>query len=344
MVRDDRIEETGGCAPAPELTLIVPCHDERGNVSALFEEASRAFGEAGVALEMVFVDDGSTDGTMGELARIVREHPGDLVRVISFSRNFGKESAMYAGLEAARGACVGFIDADLQQDPAVALDMYRRLVDDPGCDIVAAYQARRREGPVRRALKGAFYRVFNAASDEVDIPLDASDFRIFRRDVARALLQMPERFRFTKGLFAWIGFRTETVPYTVRDRAEGTSSWTLRKLFSYAMTGVLSFTTWPLRIAKWIGFLASMGAMLYLLYVLLVDYLINGIDIPGYPTLVCLILLIGGIQMFLLGIIGEYLGRDYLENKRRPIYIARKRLDTDAEGGARRGLDHGSER
>lgn len=324
---------TAPATPAPpDLSLIVPCYNEEGNVEAIYREAFGVFEGAGISLELVLVDDGSSDGTMGALRRLIANDRSRLVRAIGFTRNFGKESAMYAGMQEARGRFAGFIDADLQQDPAVALEMYRYLLDHPDCDMVAAYQDERREGAAMRAAKRCFYRVFNAASDEIDIPADASDFRVFKREVADALLSMPEYFRFSKGLFAWVGFHVHTMPYTVRDRGEGKSAWTLRKLISYAMTGVLSFTTWPLRIAKWIGFLASMGAMLYLLYVLLIDYLINGIDIPGYPTLVCLILLIGGIQMFLLGIIGEYLGRDYLENKRRPIYLARERLASRAEG------------
>ena len=152
---------------------------------------------------------------------------------------------------------------------------------------------------------------------------------MFRRDVARALLSMPEYSRFSKGLFAWVGFNTYAMPYTPNQRHEGQSKWSFKKLFKYAMGGILSFTTWPLKIAIWIGGIAALGSLLYLLWVLIVDYLINGIAIPGYPTLVCLILLFGGFQLLVLGIIGEYLARTYIEGKHRPIYIAKERLSTE---------------
>lgn len=315
----------------PEISLIVPCLNEVGNVAALHRAATSVFDAAGVALELVFVDDGSRDGTWEAIRAVADGDRDHAVRAVRFSRNFGKEAAMVAGMREATAPVLGIIDADLQQDPALALSMFRMLADDPDLDVVAAYQEGRREGPLVAAAKRGFYRLFNAAADEIDIPVDASDFRVFRRPVAEALLSLPERLRFSKGLFAWVGFTCRTVPYTARERERGASAWTLASLVRYAMTGILSFTTWPLRVAKWIGLTAAVGALLYLLYVLIVDYLLFGISIPGYPTLVCLILLIGGIQMLMLGVIGEYLGRDYLENKRRPLYIARERLANDGE-------------
>lgn len=314
---------------APDLSLIVPCHNEAGNVRLFFETAHTCFKEAGISLELVFIDDGSTDGTMGVLRSIVEEQRGKCaVQVIRFSRNFGKESGLYAGLQAVRGHMVGIIDADLQQDPAMALQMYRYLIEHPGTDVVAAYQEERNEGAMLKWFKRSFYRTFNAASDEIDIPPNMSDFRVFRRDVVQALLSMPEYFRFSKGLFAWVGFNTYAMPYTANARQSGTSNWSFWKLMKYAMSGILAFTTWPLKVAKYIGFVSSVGALIYLLYVVIFDYFIAGVGVPGYPTLVCLILLFGGLQLLVLGIMGEYMAREYIEGKRRPIYIAKEHLST----------------
>lgn len=317
-------------ADSIDLSLIVPCYNEERNIRPFFEAACAAFDETGIVFEAVFIDDGSSDNTMSVLRELVEEQQGaHHVQVIGFSRNFGKESALYAGMQSARGNAIAFIDADLQQDPELARTMYEYLVDHDEYDVIAACQVDRREGFMLKLFKRAFYRTFNGVSDDIDIPADVSDFRVFRRDVASALLSMPECSRFSKGLFAWVGFSAYSMPYTPNERYAGTSKWSFTKLFKYAMGGILSFTTWPLKIAIWVGGIASVGAVLYLLWVLVVDYLINGISVPGYPTLVCLILLFGGFQLCVLGIIGEYLARTYIEGKRRPIYVARERLSSE---------------
>lgn len=317
-----------------DLTLVVPCHNEEGNVEALFESAVKCFDEAHVALELVFVDDGSSDGTMRVLRGLAEKSQGARpVQVVRFSRNFGKESAVYAGLHAARGECVGIIDADMQQDPAIALQMYDYLLQHADVDLVAAYQAQRKDSASLKWFKRMFYKTFNATSDEIDIPPNMSDFRVFRRGVAEALLSMPEYFRFSKGLFAWVGFNVHAMPYTPNERFAGKSNWSFHSLFKYAMGGILSFTTWPLKVAKYLGLASSIGALIYLLYVVIVDYLTLGIAIPGYPTLVCLILLFGGMQLLVLGIMGDYLARDYIEGKHRPIYIEKEHLDTEGYHG-----------
>ena len=315
-----------------KLTFIVPCFNEQGNIDSFVNAARACLDVAEIKYELLFVNDGSTDSTLEKLRKVARDaagiSDGPIIQVISFSRNFGKESAIYAGLESARGEYIGIIDADLQQDPRIAFEMYKYLESHPECDIVAAYQEQRRESKVLSWFKRMFYKTFNATADEISIPPNMSDFRVFRRCVAQALLQMPEYLRFSKGLFSWIGFNLHPMPYTPNERYEGSSSWSFGKLMKYATDGILSFTTWPLKVAKWIGAIAFIGSFLYLLYVLIVDYLIKGIGIPGYPTLVCLILLFGGIQLLVLGIMGEYMAREYLEVKRRPIYIAKERIDS----------------
>ena len=327
---------SGVAAPAssalpPSISLIVPCYNEERNVGPLVDAIVGTFCPERIPCEIVLVNDGSSDNTSGALAEIAARDMFDLPRrhaplsivTIDFSRNFGKESALFAGMEAATGDTLCFIDADLQQDPRIALSMYRYLVSHDECDVVAAYQAERKEGKVLAWLKERFYAFFNATSDEIELPSDMSDFRVFTRQVANALLSLPERQRFTKGLFAWVGFNTHAVPYTVNERREGKSSWSTKSLFKYAYTGITSFSTWPLKILKFIGSLVAVLSTLYLLYVLIFDYLIFGIGIPGYPTLVCLILLFGGLQLLAIGVVGDYLAKSYVESKQRPLYIAR---------------------
>ena len=314
-----------------DISFVVPCHNEVANVSPLADRVAECFCTDDIRCEMVLIDDGSTDGTLDALRALVERSReiDDLsvfprITVASFSRNFGKESALYAGMELASGTLLCFIDADLQQDPATAREMYDYLEAHDDCDIVAAYQENRKEGKVISWLKERFYGVFNATSDEIELPTNMSDFRMFRRSVADALLSMPEYFRFTKGLFAWVGFSSHTIPYTVHERKSGTSNWNARSLFKYAFEGITAFSTWPLKALKYIGGLFAVLSGLYLLYVLIVDYLILGNTIPGYATLVCLILMFGGLQLAAIGVVGDYLARSYVEGKRRPLYIVRE--------------------
>lgn len=311
-----------------DLTLVVPCYNEVDNIPLFLKTATECFNEANVDLEIVFVNDGSQDGTGSLLRRIVGVSRGkQAIQAINFSRNFGKESALYAGMEAARGQVICLIDADMQQTPADALRMYRLLMENPDYDCVAACQVERKEGFILKLFKRAFYRTFNGMADDISIPANVSDFRVFRRCVRDALVSLPEVDRFSKGLFAWIGFNTYEMPYEAEQRASGRSKWSFRKLMNYAMTGIFGFTTWPLKVAIWFGVACAIAAAIYLVSVL-VEFLLYGATTPGFPTLACLILLFGGLQLTVLGVIGEYLGRDYIENKRRPIYLAKERLDS----------------
>lgn len=321
-----------------DFSLIVPSYNEAGNITSFYQSVVRTFSSVSLTYEIIFIDDGSSDETLSEIKSIIAECQastsvtGFAVTVVSFTRNFGKEAAMLAGLKRAQGSYVGFIDADMQQDPATSLAMLEFLQNHAEYDCVAAVQERRREGVALRGFKRAFYRIFNAVGD-VDIPAGASDFRVFRRNVAHALIQMPEYYRFSKGLFAWAGFKTHLMSYTTRERGKGTTTWSRRKLFSYAMNGIMSFTTWPLRLTTYLGLLTSASAILYLLYVLY-EKAFLGVDIPGYPTLVCLILLFNGILMLVLGVFGEYLARIYMEGKHRPLYLARETTSTGVLDGS----------
>lgn len=307
-----------------KLSFVVPCYDEEDNVFAFQDAVISAFEGCMYDYELVFVDDGSKDSTMPNLRKLYKEQRCP-VKVISFSRNFGKEAALFAGLKHTCGQYVCFIDADLQQRPEKVLEMVRILDEDPQTDIVAAYQDRRNEGKVLAFLKRSFYRIINRLSD-VDLKSDASDFRTFRRTVADSIIHMAEYHRFSKGIFAWVGFQTTYLPYTACPRTAGHSKWNFFKLLNYAVEGIIGYSTKPLRIATFSGIFTAFASMVYLIIVVL-QKLIAGIDIPGYATIIVLILFLGGMQLFCLGIIGEYVGKTFEQSKDRPIYIAKEILD-----------------
>lgn len=308
-----------------KLSLVVPCYNEEKNVSLFYEAAKSDFSGAGFDYEIVFVNDGSRDGTFKELQKLM---DGDIpVKIVNFSRNFGKESAMYAGLRESEGDYVTIIDADLQQRPAIALDMVRMLDSEPEYDCIAAFQDKRKEGKVLTFFKNSFYKLINKFAD-TEFVQGASDFRTFRRPMVEAILSMDEYFRFSKGLFSWVGFNTKFIPYEVQERATGTSKWSFRKLFKYALDGIFAFTTAPLRIATILGLVTSFFSIIYLIIVV-IQKLAFGIAVAGYATIVVLILLLGGIQLCCIGIIGEYIARTYIQTKGRPIYIAKDVLKND---------------
>ncbi|MBQ7121650.1 MAG: glycosyltransferase family 2 protein [Clostridia bacterium] len=302
-----------------KLSLVVPCYNEEKNVSLFYEAVKKDFSGVDFEYELVFVNDGSRDGTFKELQKLCG---GDLpVKIVNFSRNFGKESAMYAGLKESEGDYVTVIDADLQQRPSIALDMVNMLDAEPDYDCIAAYQDERKESELLVFFKKRFYNLINKFSD-TEFVQGASDFRTFRRPMVEAILQMDEYFRFSKGLFSWVGYNTKFIPYEVEERATGTSKWSFWKLFKYAMEGIFAFTTAPLRISTVMGFVTALISIIYLI-VVVVQKLAFGIDVPGYATTVVLILLLGGIQLCCIGIIGEYIARTYIQTKNRPIYIAK---------------------
>lgn len=307
-----------------KLSLVVPCYNEAENVAAFQEAVITAFDGCGYDYEIVFVNDGSKDATAHNLKKLFKAQKCP-VKVISFSRNFGKESAIYAGMEHADGDYISLIDADLQQRPEIVRDMVKILDEQPEHDVVAAYQDRRGEGKVLSFFKKRFYGVINHLSD-VNLHSDASDFRTFRRSVRDSLLELAEHHRFSKGLFAWVGYDTCFIPYTACERHAGTTKWSFRKLMNYAIEGIIGFSTKPLRYSIYIGTFTAISALLYLLWVV-IEKLVWGIAIPGYATIIVLILLLGSVQLFCIGIIGEYVGRTFEQSKHRPIYIAKEVLE-----------------
>ena len=307
-----------------KLSLIVPCYNEAENVAAFQEAVIQAFHGCGYDYEIVYIDDGSKDATLHNLKKLYCEKKCP-VKVVSFSRNFGKEAGLYAGLEHASGDYLCLIDADLQQRPEIARDMVQILDEKPQIDVVAAYQDRRGEGKVLSFFKKSFYAIINKLS-KVKLQPDASDFRCFRRSVAESILQLTEYHRFSKGIFAWVGYETEFIPYTACERHAGTTKWNFGKLMNYAIEGIIGFSTAPLRLATCIGSVTGIAAVLYLIVVVL-QKLIWGIAIPGYATVIVLILLLGGMQLLCIGIIGEYVGRIFEQSKDRPVYIAKEILE-----------------
>lgn len=311
-----------------KLSLIVPCYNEAENVAPFREAVISAFDGCGYDYEIIFVNDGSKDATLHNLKKLHASQKCP-TKVISFSRNFGKESGLYAGLKHASGDYISLIDADLQQRPEIVRDMVALLDENPQYDVVAAYQDRRGEGKVLSFFKKSFYAIINKLSN-VTLQPDASDFRTFRRSVRDSLLELGEYHRFSKGIFAWVGYDTCFIPYTAQPRANGTTKWNFRKLFNYAIDGIIGFSTAPLRFTTYLGMLSGTAAVIYLIIVVL-QKLLWGINVPGYATVIVLILFFGSMQLFGLGIIGEYVGRTFEQSKDRPIYIAKEILDYEKE-------------
>ena len=307
-----------------KLSLVVPCYNEAENVLPFQEAVMSAFADCGYDYEIIFVDDGSKDATLFQLKKIYEAQKCP-VKVVSFSRNFGKEAGLYAGIQQSSGDYVCLIDADLQQRPEIAREMVSILEEDPQLDMVAAYQDRRGESKLLSFFKKSFYKIINKLTD-TPLKSDASDFRTFRRSVADSILALGEYHRFSKGIFAWVGYNTKFIPYVACERLRGATKWNFGKLTNYAIDGIIGYSTKPLRFASFLGIFTSLAALIYLIVVVL-EKLITGIDIPGYATIIVLILLLGGMQLFCIGIIGEYVGRTFEQSKHRPIFIAKEILN-----------------
>ena len=307
-----------------KLSLVVPCYNEAESVNAFQEAVIGAFENCGYDYEIIFVDDGSKDTTLFELKKIHKAQRCP-VKVVSFSRNFGKESAIYAGMKYACGEYVSLIDADLQQRPEIVREMVQILEEKPEFDVVAAYQDRRGEGKVLSFFKRSFYCIINKLSN-VKLHPDASDFRTFRKAVAEHIVGLAEYHRFSKGIFAWVGFNTHFIPYTACERVAGTTKWNFRKLLNYAIDGIIGYSTAPLRLATYLGGLSALSAVLYLFWVIF-EKLFWGIAIPGYATIIVLILALGAMQLICIGIIGEYVGRTFEQSKNRPVFVEKLYLD-----------------
>ncbi len=323
-------------AEPPFVSVVVPCHNEEANIRPLHARLRAVLDAAGLSWELVCVNDGSADGTLPALLRLQAEDRR--VRVHDLSRNFGKEAALTAGLDRARGTVMIPLDADLQDPP----ELIPALIDKwrEGFDVVnAVREAREGEGWLKRGSAHLFYRVINRLS-AIDIPRDTGDFRLLSRAAVEALRQMPERRRFLKGMFVWVGFPTASLPYRRAGRHAGHSSWTYWRLWNFALEGITSFSQAPLRIASYLGLCVALLSMLYALF-LVARTITFGNPVSGYPSLMVAILFLGGVQLVALGVIGEYIGRIYEETKQRPVYIIRRSWTGAATDGALRPSDPG---
>lgn len=308
------------------LSIVIPARNEAGNVDALLDRLLPVLDRVGMAAEVVFVDDGSTDTTVERIH--ARRRDDRRVKLLCLSRNFGKDIALAAGLRHVSGDAVVLMDADLQHPPEVILDLVARWRE--GYEIVYA-QRRDREyqSPAKRWSSKLFYRLF-ARIGEIRLPEGVGDFGLFDRKVVRALNAMPERTRFAKGLYAWVGFRQCGVPFDIAERHSGRTSWSLWKLWLFALDGLTAFSTMPLRIWSYVGLGVSAVALIFGVWILL-KTLWLGIEVPGYPSLMVAVSLFAGIQLITLGVIGEYLGRIFTEVKRRPLYLVREAAGLDPE-------------
>lgn len=306
------------------LSIIVPCYNEAASLPYFFpairETADRLLEKYGLPSEFLFVDDGSRDGTLALLRQFARED--DRVRYISFSRNFGKEAAMFAGLEHARGSYAATMDADMQDPPSLLPEMYEAVRTGEYDSAATRRVTRAGEPPVRSFFARMFYRLINRIS-KTDIVDGARDFRLMNRAMIDAILSLGEYNRFSKGIYGWVGFRTKWIPYENIERVAGETKWSFWGLFLYSLEGILAFSTAPLAVSSVIGVLLCAAALIWLLYIVAVT-LLYGTPTPGFPTLACLLLLLGGSLHLSLGIMGQYLARTYLETKRRPLYIVKE--------------------
>ena len=304
------------------LSLIIPCYNEEGNVENMYRAIEQTFLGTDVELELIYVNDGSRDQTLACLKKLL-DKKDFCIKIVDFARNFGKEAAIYAGLCQATGDYTALIDGDLQQPPALVLDMVDFLEKNEDYDCVAAFQEKRKESAVLKWCKGLFYKIINRAT-KLEFVNGTSDFRTFRRSMVDAMLSLSERNRFTKGIFSWVGFRTHYVPYVAAERTAGQSKWSFRKLFRYAMDGIVSFSNAPLKFAKYTGVASVLFSIVYLIILLIRKYAL------GYPLfnepVKMLIILMGGLNLIAIAILGEYVARIFAEVKQRPIYVARKVL------------------
>jgi len=304
-----------------ELDVIIPAYNEEENLVKLYETLETNLSD--IKHNLIFIDDGSKDNTYNVLESLYKKN-SNIIKVIRFSRNFGKDAAIYAGLKRSKASYACIIDADLQQNPKLIKDMLKVLKENEEYDMVAMVNDYSNESFLSKTLKKSFYFIMNKACDQ-KFKAGASDFRLLRDYVVKSLVSMSENNRFTKGLFSWVGYNTYYMDYKAGKREFGKSKFRLKKQINYATDGLINFSTKPLRIATFLGSIISGFALVYLIIVI-IGAIINNAKLPPYTTMMCVILLLGGIQLLVIGIMGEYISKSYIEAKNRPIYIEKSSL------------------
>ena len=310
------------------ISVIVPCFNEEEAVPLFYKETTAVFKSMpDFDYELLFVNDGSSDGTLAVLKELAGKDPH--VLYLSFSRNFGKEAAMFAGFKNARGDYVAVMDADLQDPPELLPEMATILTSGNYDSVATCRSSRKGEPPIRSFFAHKFYQLINRISDS-DIRDGARDFRLMTRQMVDAILAMDEYNRFSKGIFGWIGFRTYWLPYENKERVAGSTKWSFWKLLKYAFDGIINFSQAPLALASWFGITMTGISILALIFII-VRRLVFGDPVAGWASLIVVIIFIGGIQLFCLGIIGQYLAKTYMETKKRPHFIASETNIDDAK-------------
>lgn len=314
------------------ISIIVPCYNEQEALPLFYQEASAVLKKLEGGYEMLFINDGSADGTLDVLRKLAArdEH----VFYLSFSRNFGKEAAMYAGFCNVRGDYVAVLDADLQHPPALLPEMLRLLEGGEYDSVAARRTSRKGESPLRSWFSRRFYDIINKISD-ADLVDGVTDFRLMKRSMVDAIVAMGEYNRFSKGIFGWVGFRTKWLPYENVERVAGETKWSFWKLLLYSLQGIVGFSTAPLALASVLGLVLCVGSLVMVIYII-IKTLLFGDPVGGWPSMACMVLFLGGIQLFCMGILGQYLAKTYLETKRRPIYLL---AETDEETADETKLD-----
>ncbi len=303
------------------LSVIVPCYNEQEVLKYFYDELNRISEKMSeINFEFIFVDDGSSDHTLDILKELASQDKR--ITYLSFSRNFGKESAIYAGFEHSKGDFVVMMDADLQDPPALLPDMLHCLKNENYDSVATRRVTRKGEPPIRSFFARMFYKIINKISD-ADIVDGARDYRLMTRQMINAILSMKEYNRFSKGIFGWIGFRTKWIEYENVERKAGETKWSFWKLFQYSLEGIMAFSVVPLQIAAVLGVAISILAFFMIVFVI-GRTLLYGDPVAGWPSLICVIMLLGGLQLMCIGILGNYLAKAYLETKRRPIYILKE--------------------
>ena len=306
------------------LSCIVPCYNEEAALPFFLQEIKKVADEMSATYDlefaMLFINDGSRDNTLAILREAARQDAR--IRYISFSRNFGKEAAMYAGFQNCKGDYAAVMDADMQDPPSLLPEMYEALQTGEFDSVATRRVSRKGEPPIRSFFARCFYKLINKISD-ADIVDGARDFRLMTRQMVNAILSMSEYNRFSKGIFGWVGFRTKWLPYENVERVAGETKWSFWKLFLYSIEGITAFSTAPLAIASFMGVLLCLIAFLSIC-VVLIKTLAFGDPVGGWPSMMCVILFLGGIQLFCMGILGQYLAKTYLETKNRPVYIVQE--------------------
>lgn len=301
-----------------KISIVIPCFNEENTVPLFFDEVEKFRGD--YEFEYLFIDDGSSDGTLAAIKKLANVH--ESVRFVAFSRNFGKEAALYAGLQASTGDLVTVMDVDLQDPPELLPVMIDKVINSDIDCIGTRRSTREGEPAIRSFFAKKFYQLINKISDTEMID-GARDYRMMTRQMVDAVLELAEYNRFSKGLFSWVGFKTEYLSFENRERVAGETSWSFWKLFNYSIDGIVNFSDTPLNIASFVGALSCIGSGIAILFIIL-RALLFGDPTSGWPSLVSIVLFIGGIQLLCLGIIGKYIGKIFLETKKRPVYIVRE--------------------